>query len=262
MNNLTPNEKLISQDQSPICDRFAEQDDLAFSYPGELFSEKNAKRTAGILQRAMNFLKNVTNLNPTNELGSRLIIRWRKDSNIEGKAVWGSDKDNNGNIIGHHVNLTWDYMFKPCEPFRICAHEFVHPFYRVSPLHEKKLECAKDDNWLGNEGWGEGFCDFMRGPITNSMLLPGNQGLEWWLRFIKKTKNNEDGTHQNPAGQFVVKYLKFCGCNENSISQLIYDNRQLKAFISYLFNEFACRPLKSEMTPTKKMIEVYGNDRL
>ena len=102
----------------------------------------------------------------------------------------------------------------------------------------------------------------MRGPNTNSMLLPGDQGLEWWHKFIAKAKSNENGTHQNPAGQFVLKYLEFCGCNENSVSQLIKDNRKLKSFIDYLFNEFACRPLKSEMTPTPKMIKKFGENRL
>lgn len=262
MNNLTPNEYFITKDQSPLCDKFVGQDDLVFSYPGELFDEKSANRTAGILQRAMNFLNNVTNLNPTKELGSRLIIRWRKDRNKEENAVWGSDKDMNRKIIGHHVNLSWDYMFKPCEPFRICAHEFVHPFYRISRLHQKGKHCGGNDDWLGNEGWGEGFCDFMRGPVMNSMKLPGNQGGEWWRQVIEKAKNNEDGTHQNPAGQFVIWYIQYCEPDENFISKLINDTRQIKAFVSYLFKEFANRPLKTKLTPTNKMIKKYGNNRL
>ena len=177
-------------------------------------------------------------------------------------SYWKTLKNGNRSLIGQHVDLSWEYMFKPCEPFRICSHELIHPFYRVSPLHEKKATDIVDENWLGNEGWGEGFCDFMRGPVMNSMKLPGNQGLEWWLQVIEKAKNNEDGTHQNPAGQFVLWYFQFCNSDENSISQLINNLRQIKSFVSYLFEEFANRPLLTKLTTTNSMIKKYGKDRL
>lgn len=262
MNNLTPTEQRIAQDQSSLCDRFAVQDDLVFSYPGNLISEKNANRTAGMLQRAINYLKTITNLNPSNELNSRVIFRWIEDQDKENVSNWTSLENEDGSLNGQRIDLSWEYMFKPCEPFRICSHELVHPFYRVSPLHEKNITYAGDESWLGNEGWGEGFCEFMRGPVMNSVKLPGNQGVEWWLQVIEKAKNNEDGTHQNPAGQFVLWYFQFCESDENSISQLISDARQIKAFVGYLFKEYANRPLQTKLTPTNKMIRKYGNSKL
>jgi len=260
--SLSEDENRIAEDQSPFCDGFAEKDDLIFSYPIEFINKTHAYTIASTLQRAMNYLKSVTNLKPTEKLRSRVIIRWIKERDLTGKSIWKSEKDANGNLIGHYINLSWDYMFKPCEPFRICAHELVHPFYRISPLHERTEGCVGNECWLGNEGWGEGFCDFMRGPVINSTELPGQQGSEWWQKMIEAAKNNKPGTHQNPAGQFVQKYLKYCGTDANSLSKFIDDDNLIRRFIRDLFEEFGCRPLKSELTPTYEMIKKYRLNRL
>lgn len=256
--SLSEDENRIAEDQSPFCDGFAEKNDLIFSYPIEFINKTHAYTIASTLQLAMNYLKSVTNLKPTEKLRSRVIIRWIKERDLTGKSIWKSEKDANGNLIGHYINLSWDYMFKPCEPFRICAHELVHPFYRISPLHERTEGCVGNEGWLGNEGWGEGFCDFMRGPVMNSMKLPGQQGSEWWQKMIKAAMTNEPGISQNPAGQFVLKYLAYCKGDESSLSQLIENMNLVEGFISDLFEEFNCRPLKSELRPTDKMIKKYG----
>lgn len=262
MNNLIPNEKIIAQNQHSLCDRFTEQDDLVFSYPQSFLNEADAIEVAVNLQLAVNYLKSITDLNPTHDLRSRVVIRWKKNRKKKESAGWKPDRDNRGNIVGHHIDLSWDYMSAEFQPFKICAHELVHQFYRCSPLHEKDLRCPEKEDWLGNEGWGEGFCDFMRGPVMIQMNIPKSQGEKWWHQVIEKAKNNDNGTHQNPAGQFVLWYLQYNNGNENSIPQLIKDNRKLKSFICYLFNEFACRPLKSKMTPRSKMMKKFGKNKL
>ena len=259
---LSPIEKRIAQKQSPLCDRVVPKGDLILSYPSKLMSEAHADIVARPLQRAMDYLKYVTGLNPTRALRGRVTIRWIENREVQGKSRWKSEKDTNGDFIGSWVDLSWDYMFKPCEPFRICGHELAHPFFRISPLHQKNNDCVGNGGWLGNEGWGEGFCDFMRGPMMNCMRLPGQQGDEWWQKMIQAARNKQPGTHHNPAGQIVLKYLSSCRADRNSFSRFIHDKRLIKGFISDLFKKFACCPLKSELTPTDEMIRKYGHSRL
>jgi len=91
--SLSEDENLIAEDQSPFCDGFAEKNDLIFSYPIEFINKTHAYTIASTLQQAMNYLKSVTNLKPTEKLRSRVIIRWIKERDLTGKSIWKSEKD-------------------------------------------------------------------------------------------------------------------------------------------------------------------------
>jgi hypothetical protein len=246
---LNPHEKCVAKEQSPLCDKFVAKDDLIFSYPIEFLDKNYAETVADTLQRAMDYLGYLTGKNPTRYFNSRVVIRWMRDHEKTGNAYWKSEKTGNG----HWVDLSWDYMSQKDEPYKICAHELVHPFYRISPLH------TKGKSWGGNEGWGEGFCEFLRAPVMHRMGLDGKG---WWRRVIDAAARSKSGTHENPAGQFVKLAQEKCwsGSELNEFVDWFIDNKQaIKDFVSSLFEVFADRPLRRVLVPTAEMIKKYGN---
>lgn len=247
--DLSPDEERIAKWQSPLCDKLAKKDDLVFSYGSTIVTMACAYAIAEKLQVAMDFLRNVTDKNPTQYFGSRVVIRWIRDREKEGQAYWSSDSTGKG----HWLDLSWDYLSKADEPYKICAHELVHPFYRTSPLH------TRGKPWGGNEGWGEGFCDFLRGPVMNHIGLDGKQ---WWWKVIDAGEKNKPGTHQNPAGQFVkMAQQKHWGASKRDefIDWFIDDIDALRQFLNSLFEDFADRPLSQVLIPTTEMERKYRN---
>jgi len=250
-NSLNIYEKYIGENQSPLCNNFIEKNDLVFFYSNMVYEESYAYEIANTLQQIYDYSKFITNLKPTQYFcNSRVIIRWLKDQNKRGDARWKSEPDRKG----HWINLSWDYMTMEDEPLKICSHELVHPFYRVSTLH------TKGNIWGGNEGWGEGFCDFLRGPIFNHIGLEGNQGERWWNKMIYAFETNNNGIYHFPAGQFVLYYLNFCKTDKNSLNKFINDQYAIRKFVKFLFEEFAERPLTSVFKTTPAMEEKYRSE--
>jgi hypothetical protein len=248
-NELTEHEDSIRVSRFSFCDRFEATEDLVFAYPsGEFDAEPQA--VANTLQQGMDYLKDLTDLNPKQVLGSRVVVGYRHPSQPGGtgrQSTW-SGRD------GNRVFLSWQYLDYENEPMHICGHELVHPFYRVSPLHDK------------NEGWGEGFCDFLRAPVINFIGLEEESDI-WWAEMIRAApeRENKPGTHQNPAGQFVLMLAADHGsANEADQIASMLINRQdyIKEFVMRLFQDFADRRLREVLTPTDDMIRQYGYDKL
>ncbi len=244
---LNEKEEQVRLDKFGERNECADSEDLVFLFPNDFRGQPDD--VVARLQRAMDYLKDVTNnLDPTRWFNdSRVVIGY-----IHGikSAAWKSnDRDK------HWIRLPWEkYLNKENEPFDILSHELVHPFYRVSKLHTKKQK------WGGNEGWGDGFCDFLRGPIKNLMALDGNG---WWQRMIEATedpKEYETSTRNYPAGQFVKKYLTFCKTDEKSFSQFIDERQAIKEFVKWSFENFADRPLRSVLPLNKGMRDEYDKD--
>ncbi len=247
---LTADEKRIFDDQSSLCDRFVGKDDLVFSYPsayGNLQFSYNshaeyndrAKYVAKRLQEIMNFLMDVTEKSPTDYFGSRVVVRWRKEHEEKGKETWSSCRAKG--LPGHYVNLSWDYMLdiektkKDDEPITVCAHGLVHPFYAASELHTEE--------WPKNKIWGEGFCDFMRGPILSKI---GRNGIERWQRSIKNARTQTKySRYDTPASCFVMIFLEHCRLMEKDMDKAIKDIDALRSFIKGLFSDYSNRPLKN-----------------
>lgn len=249
-NELTNDEKRIFDDQSSLCDCYIGLDDLVFSYPStygdlkfsyETLPEYNAraKYVAKRLQEIMNFLIAVTGKCPTDYFGSRVVVRWRKDHEQKGKENWNSCRRKG--MPGHYVNLSWDYMLdvektkKDDEPITVCAHGLVHPFYAASELHTEE--------WPKNESWGEGFCDFMRGPILSKL---GRNGVERWQRSIKKARTREEySRYDAPASCFVMMFLEHCRLSEKYMDRAIKDIDALRSFVKGLFSDYSNQPLEN-----------------
>ncbi len=249
-NELTNDEKRIFDDQSSLCDCYIGLDDLVFSYPStygdlkfsyETLPEYNAraKYVAKRLQEIMNFLIAVTGKCPTDYFGSRVVVRWRNEHEKRGKETWGSCRRKV--LPGHYVNLSWDYMLdvektkKYDEPITVCAHGLVHPFYAASELHTEE--------WPKNESWGEGFCDFMRGPILSKL---GRNGVERWQRSIKKARTRtEYSRYDTPASCFVMMFLEHCRLSEKYMDRAIKDIDALRSFVKGLFSDYSNQPLEN-----------------
>ncbi len=249
---LTADEKRIFDNQSPRCDRFVGMDDLVFSYPSSYkklqFSYKfhpdyndRAKYVAKRLQEIMNFLIAITGKCPTGYFGTRVVVRWRKEHEKIGKEIWRSCRHKR--LPGHYVNLSWDYMLdvektkKDDEPITVCAHGLVHPFYAASELHTKEGP--------NNERWGEGFCDFMRGPILTKM---GMNGVERWQRSIKKAKEQAKySLYDTPASCFVMMFLEHCNPSEQYMDRAIKDINSLRNFVKWLFSNYSNKSLENTL---------------
>ena len=240
--NLTTNEECIAKTQHRECvGRYVLREALVFSYP-MFMGTSSAERVADTLQVAMNYLREVTGLNPNRIFSSRVIILWMKDRDKVGKATWKSVKEENGTYIGHRISLSWDYMTKPNEPYSICAHELVHPFYRISKLHKS------------NEHYGEGFCEFLRGAVLYAMGLE-EQGLEQWGDRIEAA-GNKKGKSWKIAGQ-LISMLAESPPNHTEMCQivdsLIKDKKHIKEFANYLFNQFAEQSLATALSSVYKL---------
>jgi len=215
------------------CDNIREREDLIFLYPSGF--AKNADVIADKLQVGMDFLKRIANLDPTTFFEQRVVIGYRHPNDEGGKNCqpgW----------LPNWVNIPWDYIGKSNEPLDICTHELVHPFFRCSPLHN----C--------NEGWGDGFCDFLRGPLKKLLGLDGDN---WWRCMIRAAQDKQDGEYHYPAGQFILKayekYRSLC----RSVNDLIDDHDNISAFVKFLFLNFGNVSLSMYITPSPKMMKKW-----
>ena len=246
---LNDHEDLIRVSRFCFCDKFEATEDLVFAYPSSDF-DKDPETVANRLQEGMEYLKDLTDLKPKQKLGSRVVVGYRHTSQQGGTGEQGSWSQRDGN----RVFLSWEYLKGDNQPMHICGHELVHPFFFVSPLNRR------------NEGWGEGFCDFLRGPVINFMGLEEESGI-WWTKMIQAApeRENKPGTHNNPAGQFVLMLAaNHGGASEADqiASMLISRQDYIKEFIMGLFQDFSDRPLREVLTPTREMIEKFGYDKL
>lgn len=222
--NLSSHEVAVQTKHFPECKGVEPGPDLVFVYPSELASD--AVSIANTLQSAILYLKEITGKDPTQELRSRVVIGYNRQCN---DPTWSSRE-------GNRIRLPWEkYLNKAKEPLDICSHELVHPFFFVSPLHEI------------NEFWGEGFCDFLRGPLKNFMGLDGK---EWWQRKIKEAKNNKQDKGGNAAGQLILRACEWSG-GATDTHQLIDNKSAIRDVVKRLFERYRDHPMSEEFTPTE-----------
>jgi len=227
--DITKSEKILLEKNYPDLKNVEGRDDIILVY-NENFKEDICE-IANSLQDAVDFLKYVTCLNPTNFFNSRILIGHNKNAN---QANW-SGRD------GNRIYILWeDKYFKKDEFLHSCAHELVHPFYRLSPLHRS------------NEKWGESFCEFLRGPCKHIMGLDGQT---WWNENIDKYQKGEDA-YRNVAGQLLT-YAKSKYYNsltmEVCINEFIDDRKKIRSFVLSLFEEYRSKSFCEIFTPVPKM---------
>ncbi len=215
------------------CENAQERDDLIFLHPPEF--NKGTHVVANKLQNIMNFLKNIMKLNPTVFFGQRVVIGYRHPRDEGGKNCQPGWMPN-------WVNIPWNYLGKSDEPLDMCTHELVHPFFRSSPLH-----CR-------NEGWGEGFCDFLRGPAKKIVCLDGDS---WWEKMVEAARNDPYSEYHNPAGKLVLKFSETHNNGDLDITNLIDNHIGLKEYVEYLFVNFYNKSLSSYIEPSQKMINKW-----
>lgn len=208
------------------CNNKQERNDVIFVYPDELGN--NPESITDKLQQITDFLKYVTELNPTEIFQQRVVIGYSQSG-----LGWSRNR----------VNIPWKYLNKNDEPIDASTHELVHPFFRTSPLHD------------ANEGWGEGFCDFLRGPAKKIVSLDGNG---WWRRMIAAANENKDSEYHYPAGQFVIRAFEKCGSSCGSIESLIDDHGAIKKFVLFLFSTYSDISLSTYIEPSPKMKQKWA----
>lgn len=231
-NQMNTQENKIFNEEYPDCDEKRECDDFIFTYPAEELSI-NIEYVINKMQIAFTFLKYLTKLSPINKHKYRTFIGYKKEVNQP-------------NCKKNRIFIPWSYINKDNEPLDVCSHEIVHPFYAKSPLHSK------------NEGWGEGFCDFLRGPVKMKM---GLCGLAWSHKMVKAAQENDNGKYHNPAGQFILFFQKYHNLSE-PYDTLLNETHKLKDFVQHLFKTFENVSLSKELSPTMKMVIKSGYDKL
>ena len=232
--NLSSHEISVQTKHFPECNGVEPRPDLVFVYPPEFSGD--AVSIANTLQSAILYLKEVTTKDPTKKLGARVVVGYNEQCT---SPTWSARE-------GNRIRLPWNkYLNKEKEPLDVCSHELVHPFFFVSPLHEI------------NEFWGEGFCDFLRGPLKNFIGLDGN---EWWGKKIKEATNNKQDKGGNAAGQSVIRACEWCGVI-NEIDQFIDNQTAIREFVNRLFDHYADLPMSEEFYPTKWITEKERSHR-
>lgn len=229
--DINSHEQKIFNDRFPDCKKLEGRGDIVFVYTDEF--QGDIYETANALQAMTDFLRRVTCLNPVQFFNSRIMIGYSKNS-LQAKQPNWSGKE------GNRIYIPWkDKYFKQDELLRSCSHELVHPFFRVSPLH------------YNNQSWGEGFCDFLRGPIEN---LIGLDGKGWLKEKIKQAQWNKQDRGGNVAGQLVLRAQKeywFLHDIDQFISWFINDRDAIKMFVSFLFDRFSNCPMGEEFHATE-----------
>lgn len=226
---LNPHEERIRKEQYPDCEKSEEREDLIFVYPSQ-FKEK-ADIVANKIQRAVEFLKYVCDINPKQEFGSRVIIGFTDQST---HPNWSG-------IGGNRIHIPWQYLGKKNEPLEACSHELIHPFYNRSKLHES------------NEEWGDCFCEFLRRPAKNVMGLDGRG---WWHQKIRD-KRSDTQNWGNVAGQFLLKAKEKYGTasetDDDFVDRFIENWEAIKKFIKLLFETFSELPMCLAFYATTKI---------
>ncbi|MBD3338403.1 MAG: hypothetical protein GF353_04810 [Candidatus Lokiarchaeota archaeon] len=218
---LNLQEKSVKKICFPECNGIEVRRDLVFLFPSNFSG--NSEEIANTLQAAIIFLKELTSKDSTKELLSKVIIGYNDNS----KPDWSYLK-------GNRIVIPQKYINKEREPLNACSHELIHPFFYVSPLNEI------------NEFWGEGFCDFLRGPLKNFMGLDGNG---WWNEKIRQAADNYQDRGGNAAGQLILKACEYCGHNYEW-HNLISDLKFIKKFINWLYVRFSHYPMSLEFRAT------------
>lgn len=173
------------------CNNSEEREDLIFLFPDEF--NKDPIVTADKMQKIVDFLKGITDLDPTKFFEQRVVVGYRHfddENKYKKNPIW----------TPHRISIPWQYDKKePDEsldfynseeqPLDCCTHELVHPFFRCSSLRKK------------NKVWEEPFREFLRGPLKTVVGLGGD---EWWKGLIENAQKKLN-SYRNPAGQFVLK---------------------------------------------------------
>ena len=228
--DLSQHENKVQANQFAACERAEPRQDLVFVYPSYLTGD--AVSIADTLQSAASCLRYVTSIDITQELGSRVVIGYSKTST---QPNWSG-------VRGNRICIPWNkYLNSENEPFDVCSHELVHPFYNRSVLHQS------------NERWGDCFCEFLRGPAK---VIMGLDGKAWWREKLSDMKSGKQN-YGNVAGQFLMKAKKMkamSGETENDFAdRFIEDIKSIKEFVMYLFESFSQKPLSSAFIPTSKV---------
>jgi len=217
------------------CNNIQEREDVIFVYPIEFNNDPNM--IANAMQKVMNFLKEITGLGPTTFFSQRVMVGYRHQNDEGGhktKPIWTQNR----------ISIPWKYLKMPNQPLDVCTHELVHPFFRCSPLHDR------------NEGWGEGFCEFLRGPLKKIVGLDGDN---WWKKMIKAAQDKVDSSYSYPAGQFVLKaYENYKSADgSRTISDLISDHDAISSYVKSIFSRFEKISLSTYIEPSPKMIKKW-----
>jgi hypothetical protein len=230
-NKLNPKENEVWRTQFSECIKLELRQDLIFIYPDGFAGP--VSYVADKMQSSMDFLKDVTTISPIQEFGSRVVVGYTR------KAT----QPNWSGLGGNRVHLPWkdEYLNKKSEPLDVCSHELVHPFYNRSPLHQS------------NEYWGDCFCEFLRGPVKQTMGLDGRN---WWKEKLHDYRSGKQ-YYGNVAGQFLLKakqmYWDFNEAEDKFIDHFIEDRESIKKFVEYLFIKFSHKSFDTEFEPTSKM---------
>ena len=227
---MSSHETKVRTTQFPRCERIESRQDVVFIFPSELVA--NVATIADRLQSVMYYLKNVTGIDPTQEFGSRVVIGYSETCT---QPNWSG-------VGGNRVCLPWaKYLNRENEPFDVCSHELVHPFYNRSALHQS------------NERWGDCFCEFLRGLVKEIMGLDGKG---WWREKLADTRSHNQN-YGNVAGQFLLcakaMYSEPTVAENDFADRFIGDTEAIKQFVAYLFASFSRKPFTSEFVPTTKV---------
>ena len=227
---MSAHETKVRTAQFSKCERFESRQDVVFVFPSELAGD--AATIANRLQSAMPYLKDVTRIDPTEEFCSRVVIGYSE----------ACTQPNWSGVKGNRVCLPWaKYLNRENEPFDVCSHELVHPFYNRSALHQS------------NERWGDCFCEFLRGPVKEIMALDGKG---WWREKLDDTRSGKQN-YGNVAGQFLLRakemYSRPMEAEDDFADRFIEDTEAIKEFVAYLFARFSQKPFRSEFVPTTKL---------
>ncbi len=234
--DITSHEQRIFNNQFPDCKNLEGRGDIIFVYIDEF--QGDIYEIANALQAMTDFLKYVTCLNPAQFFNSRIMVGHNKNAS---QPNWSGKEDN-------YIYIPWeDKYFKKDKLLHSCSHELVHPFFRVSPLH------------YSNEWWGEGFCDFLRGPVKNLM---GLEGKGWWKEKIEQSQSNKQDRGGNVAGQLVLRAQKENGDLydiDQFIARFINDREAIRMFVNFLFDRFSGRPMGEEFRATEWIKKKLGD---
>lgn len=227
---ISSHETKVRTMQFPKCERIESRQDVVFVFPSKLVVD--AATIADGLQSAMSYLKDVTCIDPTQKFSSRVVIGYSETCT---QPNWSG-------VGGNRVCLPWaKYLKRKDEPFDVCSHELVHPFYNRSALHQS------------NERWGDCFCEFLRGLVKEIMGLDGKG---WWREKLADTRSDKQN-YGNVAGQFLQRanamYSKPTEAEDDFADRFIGDTEAIKEFVAYLFMKFSRKPFSSEFVPTTKV---------
>jgi hypothetical protein len=214
------------------------QDVLLLAPRGREIFGLGAQDTVEALQKIVDCLVKITGIRLEN-------AKWLENGNarFHPKIIVGYHNEGDYWDIHNTIRLSWECLELENKTIASCTHELVHPFFKIFFYSSKNLRQKAE-----NENWGDGFCDFLRIFIIETLVKNlgvnlheriGKREYNWkeddfeeYMRGTEQTGDHWERYHK-PALRLLKKFRVYSQLGENRRKN---QEEALRVFLRILFD--------------------------